>query len=71
MMLSRTGLWSVQHDSCAWCLGVIGLRLDYKTSCAPPVASLHPSRIAAFTFARSPRSNVTSVSCPAVANAAR
>ena len=36
-----------------------------------PSRATYPSRMAAFTFARSPRSNVTSVSCPTAANAAR
>jgi hypothetical protein len=29
-VLSRAGLWSVQHLRFARCLGAIGLRLDYK-----------------------------------------
>ena len=48
-----------------------GLDLVTTEGVNRPRSPAHPSRIADFTFARSPRSNVTSVSCPTVANAAR
>ena len=40
MVLSRAGLWSVQHPSFARCLGAIGLRLDYKAYPPPMLRDL-------------------------------
>src|SRR5712691_3073755 len=44
MVLSRAGLWSVQHPRFGWCLGSIGLHLDYSSILAERAIDASDSR---------------------------
>jgi hypothetical protein len=39
-VLSRAGLWSVQHPRSTWYLGAIGLHLDYDMACEGSCSSI-------------------------------
>ena len=65
-MLSRAGLWSSQLPRFAWCLGAIGLRLDYGDATVLTRLTVdHPPRVIRAHFAspvfRTP--NVTGGQC--------
>jgi hypothetical protein len=55
IVLSRAGLWSVQHHSFTRCLGSIGLHLDYSMrgfcnspSCSPTIPSVTSDQVPHF-----------------------
>jgi hypothetical protein len=50
---------------------IVGVAFTWGRACGVSTDTAHPSTTVDLAFARSPLSNVTSVSCPTVANAAR